>query len=146
LSFISEHRSAKEGPGSLHRRSLAAAVTQADLEYELCGSFIKHTGLRLSARESDLMESSRQFIEQYGAMRRKEVDTSQTLDTMLEDLTEASIPEEERSLGLNRRNSSPFGSRKHLLLLSDQLAEIQERCSLGTFSFFNSLVAEYKKL
>lgn len=79
-------------------------------------------------------------------MRRKEVDSSQTLDTMLEDLTEGSIPEEERSLGLNRRNSSPFGSRKHIALLSDQLAEIQERCSLGTFSFFSSLVAEYKKL
>lgn len=79
-------------------------------------------------------------------MRKKEVDTSQTLDTLLEDLTESSIPEDERSLGLNRKNSSLFGSRKNLLFLSDQLAEIQERCTPGTSAFFTSLVAEYKKL
>jgi hypothetical protein len=92
------------------------------------------------------MESSRQLIELLGGSRRKEADSSATLDTLLEDLTEASFPEEERSLGLNRRCSSPFGSRKHLHLLCDQLAEIQERCSSATFQFFNSLVAEYKKL
>lgn len=30
--------------------------------------------------------------------------------------------------------------------MSDQLAEIQERCSEGCFNFFNSMVAEYKKM
>ena len=60
-------------------------------------------------------------------------------------MTDGSIPiDEERSL--NRKNSNLFGSRKNLLLMGDQLTEIHERCSEGCFNFFNSLVAEYKKL
>jgi hypothetical protein len=48
LSFISER--GEEGGG--RRLSLRTPLTQADLEYELCGSFLRHTGQRLSARES----------------------------------------------------------------------------------------------
>jgi hypothetical protein len=73
------------------------------------------------------------------------MDSSRTLDTFLEDITDGSIPiDEER--GLNRKNSSLFGSRKNLLLINDQLGEVQAHCTESCFSFFNSLVAEYKKM
>jgi hypothetical protein len=54
------------------------------------------------------------------------MDSSQTLDTYLEDITDGSIPiDEEQSFSLNRKKSSLFGSRKNLLVTNDHLTEIQ---------------------
>jgi len=75
------------------------------------------------------------------------MDTSQTLDTLLEDVTDASLSlDEDHSFCLNRKSPPTFGSRKNIQVFADHLSEIQEKCSGVCFSFFSGLVAEYKKM
>jgi len=51
------------------------------------------------------------------------MDTSQTLDTLLEDITDASLSlDEDRSFGLNRKSPPTFGSRKNIQVFSDHLS------------------------
>jgi len=77
----------------------------------------------------------------------KEIDVSITIDTLLEDSKDTSFGiEEEKISGLNRKNLPLFGSRKNLQFWGEQLGEVQTNCSSVCYAFFNTLVAEYKKL
>jgi hypothetical protein len=91
------------------------------------------------------MEASRCLLNYCCSPKRKEVDTSRTLDTYLEDGSMGL--EDEPSFGLPKgRGLGVVSARRNSQTMSEQLREIQERCSEGCFLVVSSWVAEYKTL
>jgi hypothetical protein len=77
--------------------------------------------------------------------RQKEIDSSRTLDTLMEEGRDISLSmEEEPSLALPRSKSPNFSPRRSKTTANEQLREIQERCSYPCFAFVANLVAEFK--
>jgi hypothetical protein len=90
------------------------------------------------------METSRCFLDCFSAFRKKEIDSSRTLDTYLEEGRDVSISmEEEQSWNLPRSRSP---GRRNAQPMSEQLREIQEHCSETCFIVMSAWVAEYKTL
>ena len=118
----------------------------SEIEHEIFSSFMRKTGRELSHRESALMAASQQLIEVYGCHRKKEIDSSRTLDTMLEESANVSLSLEEERMCPQKRPQLPFSSRKHIASGDDFLKEVQDSCSYGCYGWVSGVVAEYKRL
>ena len=68
------------------------------------------------------METSQQFIELFLSFKKKEIDSSRTLDTLLEESKDISMTmDEEHSFSLPRFKSPAFSPRRGSIALNEQL-------------------------
>lgn len=71
------------------------------------------------------MQNSQEFIDICITLKKKEIDSSRTLDTLMEDGKDYSISiDEENSFSLPRSRSPPKSPRRSSLQLGEQLKEI----------------------
>jgi len=73
-----------------------------------------------------MMDTTKQFLDLYASFKKKSIDSSRTLDTLLEEGRDLSVSiASEHSFSLPRPKSPSFSPRRHNQAMVEQLREIQ---------------------
>lgn len=121
-------------PSSLFSNYTQPGPSYADLEFEICSTFLKHTGQRLSSQEAGLMEQSRRFLQAYAYLAHPDPASSRSLPLDSDNDPTLPLPHAPRK----PPSRKPFPSQ-------DYLAEVQQLCSPQCSAFFANLVGEGRR-